>query len=97
MRYVIWLARITLFLLLLGFAAKNSDPVTVNYYFGAEWRAPLVFVMLICVCAGVVLGILAALGQLFRQRREILELKRDLRAQARGASPPAPLPPADLS
>lgn len=81
MRYVVWFARITLFLLLLGFAAKNSDPVVVSYYFGAEWRAPLVFVMLICLCAGVVLGILATLGRVFRQRREIAELKRELRSQ----------------
>ncbi|MCC6531044.1 MAG: DUF1049 domain-containing protein [Burkholderiales bacterium] len=83
MRYVLWLLRIVLFLLLLGFAVKNSDPVSVHYYFGAEWRAPLVFVLLLCLCAGAALGILAALGQLFRQRREILELKRELRAQAR--------------
>ena len=83
MRYVIWLLRIVLFLMLLGFAVKNSDPVTVYYYFGAEWRAPMVFVLLICLCTGAALGILAALGQLFRQRREIAELKRELRAQAR--------------
>jgi len=83
MRYVLWLLRIVLFLILLGFAVKNSDPVTVYYYFGAEWRAPMVFVLLICLCAGAALGILAALGQLFRQRREIADLKRELRAQAR--------------
>lgn len=92
MRYLIWLARIALFLLLLGFAAKNSDPVVVNYYFGAEWRAPLVFVMLISLCAGAVLGIMAALGRMFRQRREILDLKRELRAQARNAGQ-STLPP----
>ena len=83
MRYVLWLLRIVLFLILLGFAVKNSDPVTVYYYFGAEWRAPMVFVLLICLCAGAALGILAALGQLFRQRREIADLKRELRTQAR--------------
>jgi len=88
MRYLVWLLRLTLFLLLLGFAVKNSDPVVVQYYFGAEWRAPLVFVLLICLIAGAALGILAALGQLFRQRREILDLKRELRAQARSASQP---------
>jgi lipopolysaccharide assembly protein A len=82
MRYVLWLLRIVLFLLLLGFAAKNSDPVTVYYYFGAEWRAPMVFVLLICLCTGAAIGILATLGQLFRQRRVIADLKRELHAQA---------------
>jgi len=83
MRYVLWLLRALLFLLLLGFAVKNSDPVTVYYYFGAEWRAPLVFVLLISLCAGIALGVLAVLGQVFRQRREIAELKRERRTQAR--------------
>lgn len=95
MRYVLWLLRIVLFLLLLGFAVKNSDPVTVSYYFGAEWRAPLVFVMLLTLCAGAVLGILAGLGQLFRQRREIAELKRELRTQSRTPSASALPPPID--
>ena len=92
MRYVLWLLRIVLFVLLLGFAVKNSDPVTISYYFGAEWRAPLVFILLLTLCAGVVLGVLAGLGQLFRQRREIAELKRELRGHAR-ATPAGALPP----
>jgi uncharacterized integral membrane protein len=86
MRYVLWLLRIALFLLLLGFAAKNSDPVTVSYYFGAQWRTPLVFALLVSLCAGAVLGILAAMGLFFRQRREIAELKRELRAQVQPAA-----------
>jgi putative membrane protein len=88
MRYLLWLARIVLFLLLLGFAMKNSEPVVVRYYFGQEWQGPLVFVLLICFCAGAALGIVAALGQIFRQRREILELKRELRAQSRSTGEP---------
>jgi uncharacterized integral membrane protein len=89
MRSLAWLARITLFLLLLGFAVKNSDPVVVQYYFGQEWRAPLVFVLFLSLCAGTVLGIVASLGQLFRQRREILELKRELRSIAAARAQPA--------
>jgi uncharacterized integral membrane protein len=96
MRYVLWLLRIVLFLLLLGFAVKNSDPVTVYYYFGAEWRAPLVFVLLICLTAGAALGILAVLGQVFRQRREIAELKRALRSQGPDSAATV-TPPIDAS
>jgi uncharacterized integral membrane protein len=86
MRYLLWLLRLTLFLLLLGFAVKNSDPVSVQYYFGQEWRAPLVFVLLISLCLGVALGVVAALGKIFQQRREIIDLKRELRAQARSSA-----------
>ena len=82
MRSFVWLLRIMLFVLLLGFAVKNSDTVVVQYYFGQEWRAPLVFVLFMSLCIGAVLGIIASLGQVFRQRREILDLKRELRAVA---------------
>ena len=80
MRSLTWLLRITLFVLLLGFAIKNSEPVVVHYYFGQQWHAPLVFVLLLSLCIGAVLGILASLAKLFRQRREILELKRAMRS-----------------
>lgn len=95
MRYVLWLLRIVLFLLLLGFAVKNSDPVTVHYYFGAEWRAPLVFVLLLSLCAGAGLGILAVLGKVFSQRRQLAELKRELRVQQGRSAAQAVPPPTD--
>ena len=83
MRSLTWTLRITLFLLLLGFAVKNTDPVVVYYYFGQQWQAPLVIVLLLSFCIGAVLGILASLSPLFRQRREISELKRAMRSGAR--------------
>src|SRR6185436_8602681 len=76
MRYLLWAVKLLAFVLVLSFALKNSDPVTVRYYLGAEWQAPLVFVLLVAFCAGAVIGVLACLGQLFRQRREIGRLKR---------------------
>ena len=81
MRYVLWAVKFLVFVLVLSFAIKNSDPVSVRYYLGAEWQAPLIFVLLVAFCAGAVLGVLACLGQLFRQRREIGRLKR-LRAES---------------
>ena len=73
----LWLIlKIALFLLVLTFAVRNTDLVTIRYFLGWEWQSPLVFVMLIAVCAGIALGLLAALPKLFRQRREITTLKR---------------------
>ena len=76
MRYLLWAVKLLAFVLVLSFALKNSDSVTVRYYLGAEWQAPLVFVLLVAFCAGAIIGVLACLGQLFRQRREIGRLKR---------------------
>src|SRR6185503_1006780 len=82
MRYVLWAVKVLVFVLLFSFALKNSDPVTVRYYLGAEWQTPLIFVLLVVFCVGAVFGVLACLGQLFRQRREIGRLKR-LQADSR--------------
>lgn len=79
MRYLLWIINFLLFVLVLSFAVKNTDPVTVRYYLGTEWQGPLIFALLVAFCAGVAVGIAAALAQIFRQRREIAALKRQLR------------------
>ena len=82
MRYLSWLLGFVLFLLALGFAVKNSDTVMVNYYLGYQWQAPMVLVALVFFFAGVVTGVAASLRFIFRQRREIFFLKREMRARA---------------
>lgn len=85
MRYLSWLFGFVLFLLTLGFAIKNSDNVVVNYYLGFQWQAPLVLVVLVSFGAGVMAGVGAMLGFVFRQRREIFLLKRELRLKSQSA------------
>ena len=78
MRYLIWTLRAVLFLLLLGFAVKNDQPVVLRYFFGYEWQTSLVVVLLCFFTFGVIIGLLAMLGSLFRQRRELAAAKREL-------------------
>ncbi|HCA26519.1 MAG TPA: DUF1049 domain-containing protein [Betaproteobacteria bacterium] len=80
-RYLFWLLGILLFLLVLGFAVKNSGYVTVSYYLGYQWRAPLILVVLLFFALGGAVGMAASLGYVFRQKRDIRVLKRDLRRQ----------------
>ncbi len=92
MRLLAWAIRIALFVLLLAFAAKNTDPVALRFYFGLVWQAPLVAILLAFFAAGVMLGVLAMLGSWFAQRRRISRLERKAaeRSQidARAASQP---------
>ena len=78
MRYLVWLSRVVLFLMLLGFAVKNDQPVVLRYFFGYEWQASLVVVLLLFFAVGVGTGVLAVLGNVYRQRREIAALKKEL-------------------
>ena len=77
MRYLAWPMRVVLFLLLLGFAVKNDQPVVLKYFFGYEWHTSLIVILLCFFSAGVLVGVLAMLGTLFRQRRELNTLRRD--------------------
>lgn len=79
MRYLTWLLRAILFFVLLGFAVKNDQPVVLHYFFGYEWQSSLVVALLLFFAMGVGIGMLALLGNIFRQRREIAVLKRELR------------------
>ncbi len=99
MQYVMLTVKLLLFLLILSFAIVNTDPVTVRYYLGYQWEAPLVLVLLVVVCGGAIIGLIAGLLQTLRLRREIAALKREVRALQAAARPveEAPvLPPPDL-
>ena len=78
MVYLNWLVRVVLFFVLLGFAVKNDQPVVLRYFFGYEWQASLVLVLLIFFAAGVGIGMFSALSKIFLQRREITRLKSAL-------------------
>jgi len=79
MRYLVWIFRAVLFLVLLGFAVKNDQPVVLRYFFGYEWQASLVVILLLFFAVGLAVGVLGVMGNLFRQRREIAALKKELR------------------
>jgi lipopolysaccharide assembly protein A len=88
-RVVAWVLRIALFILVLGFALRNSDIVTVRFYLGYEWQASLILVMLLAFAGGAAFGALALLPALFRQRRRISRLHREANRE-RDTAPQVP-------
>lgn len=70
MRLLIWAVRLLLFFLLFGFAVKNDQLVTLNFFFRSEWQLPLVFVILAAFAAGSLLGVTATFASLLSYRRE---------------------------
>ena len=90
MRILTWAIRLIVFVMLVAFAAKNADPVTLRFYFDLAVQTPLVVVLFAFFLAGALFGMLALLGTLLRQRREIARLKKQ------GADTPAPPPVAGL-
>ena len=81
MRTLYWTLRLLLFVVLLGFALKNAEPVIIRFYLGLRWEASLALVALVFFGTGAAAGGIACLGYVYRQRREILQLRKDLRAK----------------
>ena len=76
MQTFVWILRLAIVVVLVWFASKNDTPVELVGLFGQSWRAPLVFVLLVTFVAGVVIGLLAWIPTVVRQRREIGRLRR---------------------
>jgi putative membrane protein len=96
MRLLSWLFRLGLFLVMMGFALSNTDTATLRF-FGIpefEWRAPLVLFLLLFFAAGALIGVIATMPLVLRQRRSIGRLRRDAdaasKATARAAEASSP-------
>lgn len=106
MRFLVWIVRLVVFVVILMFALKNTGPVDVRFF--ADHVAadvPLIVVMLIMLVLGMVLGWFIALPAILRHRREVSRLRRDKvqleerinRAAAPLSEPSAPATVAPLS
>lgn len=91
MQALVWIVRFVVLLLIVWFATKNAHLVTINGVLDQAWQAPLVFVLLVAFIAGIVIGLLAWVPTVVRQRREIARLKKTA-AQLAGL-PPVPAGP----
>jgi putative membrane protein len=81
MRFLVWLLRVVVFLLLFGLAIKNSGSVELRFFFDQAVQWPLSLVLLVTFVAGAAVGISATLLTLLQQRREIGRLKKSSGAE----------------
>ncbi len=92
MRVLLWLFRAFLFFTLFAFALNNEQPVVVHWFFGAQWTAPLVIVVLIAFAGGAALGVLAMVPSWWRHRRVARQHAPPPAEPARAAQAPAAQP-----
>ncbi len=72
MRILVWLARAVAFFALFGFALNNLHEVTLHGFFGAQWRGPIVLVVLAALVLGCAFGALAMFPSWWRHRSRAL-------------------------
>ncbi|NMM79745.1 hypothetical protein B2J86_02180 [Acidovorax sp. SRB_14] len=68
MKYLLWLLKAAIFFTLFAFALNNQQDATVHFFFGTQWRAPLVLVVLSAFTCGVAVGVLGMVPRWWRHR-----------------------------
>jgi lipopolysaccharide assembly protein A len=92
MRTLVWLLRAFLFFTLFTFALNNSHDASVRWFFGHEWRAPQVIVVLLAFGVGCGVGVLAMVPAWWRHRRAAQRVETPAaEASTAGAAQPLPL------
>lgn len=87
MRLIVRLFWAFIFFTLFAFALNNQQEAAVHWFFGVEWKAPMVIVVLVAFSAGCAIGVLAMVPSWLRERR----------VARRHAPPAAPAPAAPPS
>ena len=101
MRTIVWLVRIAVFFTLFAFALNNQHEAQVRWFFGGEWRAPMVFVVLAAFGLGCAFGIFAMVPSWWRHRRvarrhaPVIEAGPELPATSAVPEIAVPHPPRD--
>ncbi len=98
MKYLAWLLKAAIFFTLFAFALNNQHDATVHFFFGTQWRGPLVLVVLAAFALGLFAGVLAMVPRWWQQRRaaarapkpELLTPEAETPASALSAAQPVP-------
>jgi uncharacterized integral membrane protein len=107
MKYLLWLLKAAIFFTLFAFALNNQQDATVHFFFGTQWRAPLVLVVLTAFSAGLAVGVLGMVPRWWRHRTAARRAQAaaavaaptqvpTAAATASNSTPAAPPPPPDL-
>jgi len=70
-RLLKWMVKAAIFFTLFAFALNNEHAVTLHFFFGRQWQAPLVLVVLLTFSIGVAVGVLGMIPWRWQQRRQI--------------------------
>jgi lipopolysaccharide assembly protein A len=87
MQILVWLLRAAVFFGLFAFALNNQQVAHVNWFFGFESRAPMVFIVLAAFASGCALGIFSMVPAWWRHRR-VVKQQRKAAGKPVGANAP---------
>ena len=95
MKYLLWLLKAAIFFTLFAFALNNQQTVTVHFFFGTFWQAPLVLVVLAAFVGGLIAGVLVMVPRWWKHRSTAAKLSQPAAPEEAAAANTSPdsLPP----
>ena len=84
-----WLLKAAIFFTLFAFALNNQQDVTVRFFFGTQWRAPLVLVVLAAFAVGLAIGALGMVPRWWKHRAAARRAHESLSTQTMGEPAPS--------
>ena len=94
MRVFVWFVRAAIFFTLFAFALNNQQEAGIRWFFGQEWRAPMVFIVLAAFALGCAFGVFAMVPSWWRHRRIA---RKHAPVIAAKAEPPMASPPPETT
>ena len=94
MRFIVWLVRAFIFFTLFAFALNNQQTATVRWFFGVDWHAPMVIIVLVAFAGGCAIGVLAMVPSWWRHRR--IAKRHEPVVEAVQAAPPTSILPSEF-
>ncbi len=64
-----WTLNAAVFFTLFAFALNNQHEAKVFFFFGTQWRSPMVLIVLIAFALGMVVGVLGMVPRWWRQKQ----------------------------
>jgi uncharacterized integral membrane protein len=64
-----WVLKAAVFFTLFAFALNNQHEASVHFFFGTQWRSPMVLVVLAAFAIGVAVGVLGMVPRWWRHRQ----------------------------
>ncbi len=91
-----WVLKAAIFFTLFAFALNNQQDTVLHFFFGTQWRAPMVLVVLTAFTAGVAVGVLGMVPRWWTHRRAARKARTADTASSAATAVHAPNPPAAL-
>jgi putative membrane protein len=81
-----WILKAAIFFTLFAFALNNQQDAVLHFFFGTQWRAPMVLVVLTAFAAGLIVGALGMVPRWWKHRAEASRARQSVRAAAKADS-----------